>query len=71
MICVHSKLFFNVYEKVYGEEARMVIENNIDIEELEESLKNFLTKITVYKNNYIGNSKEIEIMFENIEKFLG
>lgn len=66
MICVHSKLFFNVYEKVYGEEARMVIENNIDIEELEESLKNFLTKITVYKNNYIGNSKEIEIMFENI-----
>lgn len=66
MICVHSQLFFNVYEKVYGEEARMVIENNIDIERLEESLKNFLTKVTVYKNNYIGNSKEIEIMFENI-----
>ena len=66
MINVHSQLFFNVYEKIYGEEARMVIENNIDIEKLEETLKNFLTKITVYKNNYIGNSKEIEIMFENI-----
>lgn len=62
---VLSNLFFRIYSDLTEKDFKE-LETNIDYNELEDVLRNYLISTMTYKNSFMENMKEVEIAFENI-----